>query len=200
MRILPYDTLDSTNAEAARLLAAGQIDAEPCVIVAREQTAGRGTKGRSWCSPRDAGLYMTRVERLVGAAAPDGELTRAAGVACAEVLAEVFGIHVRLQGVNDLYLGAGKLGGILVEGDAEAGRLTTLLTGVGLNIWPALRTLPSGAAPVATLADQVDADGLRPTSLETLAQRLAEGIGRWQGQVFQGAVERMRAAWEGYAR
>lgn len=195
MRILPYDTLDSTSAEAHRLLAAG-IDTEPYVIVARAQTAGRGTQGRSWCSPRDAGLYMTRVERLPGGVAPAAELTRAAGVACAEVLAEVFGLRVCLRGVNDLYLGAGKLGGILVEGHAEQGRLVALATGVGLNLWPAERLLPAGAPPAAVLADQIDADLLRQVRRETLALRLAERIGHWQRQVLQGAGERVRDAWE----
>ena len=60
MTVRVYPIIDSTNTEARRLLAANLL-ASPALLIAAEQTAGRGRMGRSFYSPKDTGLYMTLV-------------------------------------------------------------------------------------------------------------------------------------------
>lgn len=78
MQLFRFDSVDSTNELAKRMIREGRIR-ESCCVVAREQTAGRGSRGRSWVSPRDAGIYLTIVDlpssasarNSVSASAPD---------------------------------------------------------------------------------------------------------------------------------
>lgn len=135
MRTILYDSIDSTNDEARRLLSAGRIDGVAC-IRAREQTAGRGTRGRSWDSPRDAGVYLTVVRRIRQPVALDPQqITPVLGTACATSLCELTGAPVALRGVNDLYVGDGKLGGLLTEVLVNGGRAAAVLVGVGVNLY-----------------------------------------------------------------
>lgn len=113
-------TASSTQDEARRLLEAGEASLGH-VVVADEQTAGRGRFGRSWVSP-SGGLYATF---LVPHAAG---ITLLAGVAVARAL-ERFGGAVGLKWPNDVLVGGEKLAGILIETDGDVA-----LVGVGVNI------------------------------------------------------------------
>jgi len=113
-------TASSTQDEARRLLEAGEASPGH-VVVADEQTAGRGRFGRSWMSP-SGGLYATF---LVPHAAGIALL---AGVAVARAL-ERFGGAVGLKWPNDVLVGGKKLAGILIEADGDIA-----LVGVGVNI------------------------------------------------------------------
>ena len=88
MNSFRIDTVDSTNDEAKRLIAEGRLRGRGYVL-AREQTAGRGTQGRSWLSPRDAGLYLSVARTGVEPPSPNvAQLTLAAGAACVEAIHE----------------------------------------------------------------------------------------------------------------
>ncbi|MEB3244816.1 MAG: hypothetical protein VKJ06_02385 [Vampirovibrionales bacterium] len=153
MQLITYPELDSTNAEAKRLIMQGAI-APGCttLILAETQTAGRGTQGRVWHSPQ-GGLYMTLVH-VSGEALPWLEalhppasvaMTLAAGIACQQVVSEWLRDRndprtIVLKPINDLMLiddvgVAAKTGGILVETQlSPAGKLGAVMTGVGLNL------------------------------------------------------------------
>ena len=112
-----FPSTGSTNDIAAALAAAGGH--EGTVVVADEQTAGRGRRGRTWFSPPASGLYVSVV--LVPARAkvtPDraiGLLTLAAGVALAEAVEHATGLTTDIKWPNDLLIGRRKLAGILAE-------------------------------------------------------------------------------------
>lgn len=151
--VIHFETLDSTNLEAKRSLADGNIQ-NVCIIQADSQTAGRGTHGRPWFSPANAGLYFSIVHPVPGILSlcepiieregllPDWSLlTQAAGVACACVLREHTGIPVDIKPINDLYVGAYKLGGILCESvireeQSKEGfsACRGIITGIGINL------------------------------------------------------------------
>jgi biotin-[acetyl-CoA-carboxylase] ligase BirA-like protein len=151
-----YDSVDSTNDVAKRLIQDDRIHG--CAyIVAREQTAGRGQRGKPWLSPRDAGIYLTTVDCPIAPETPVTKLfTLGAGIACAEVLRERTGVDVRLKPINDLYVDGRKLGGILTEAILEQCNLRALITGVGINVRRAERFLPP------------DHDHVQPICLEEL--------------------------------
>ena len=124
-----YDTVDSTNSEAKRCAAKIAL---PAVLVADEQSAGRGRMGRSFFSPRDTGLYFSYLtdrltpEHVVG-------LTAAAAVATARAIARVTGIETEIKWVNDLLLNGKKIAGILCERFMSEGR-SFVVIGIGINL------------------------------------------------------------------
>lgn len=197
MKFHEFDTIDSTNELARRMVLAGEIDSLACVT-ARCQTAGKGTRGRRWCSPRDAGIYLSVVQPdVVFDLAGSSELTVAAGVACATVLRDATGLPVEIKPVNDLVIEGGKIGGILTEVLAEAGATRAVITGVGVNVYDEPRQLPAGDAnrPVS-LQSLLGPLRFAELSIPTLTARLAEQVARWNRRVFDGQIKEVRAAWQ----
>ncbi|MFQ5489640.1 MAG: biotin--[acetyl-CoA-carboxylase] ligase [Phycisphaerae bacterium] len=199
MQRFRFDTVDSTNEQAKRLLATGHIGELACVT-ARCQTAGKGTRGRSWVSPRDAGIYLSVVQ--VGGQAPlpaTTAYTLAAGVACVETLIEMTGATVHLKPINDIYLERGKLGGILTEAVTHARGMAVLITGVGINLFRADRPASTDGAAATCLEDALGPLRMAELNLDELIEALACGIGRWNQVVIRGDAQRVRQAWQRYA-
>ena len=129
--ILRYDSLPSTNTEAARQAALGAP--EGLCVVAREQTAGRGRRERSWVSPKDAGLYLSVVLRPTLETRHWPLITLAAALAVRDALGEACGLGTDIKWPNDLLAGGRKLCGILAE-TAEGARGGAVVLGVGVNL------------------------------------------------------------------
>jgi len=126
--------VDSTNNQAKRLMVAGE--AAPFLVVAEQQTAGRGRQGRTFYSPPQAGLYMT-LALGIGQLAEDAlGVTAFAAVAVAEAVYAVCGVKTSIKWVNDLFYQGKKVCGILTEAttDLETGTMESLLIGIGLNL------------------------------------------------------------------
>ncbi len=123
-----WDVLSSTNDRAAELARGGA--APWTVVVAVEQSAGRGRQGRSWTSGAGAGLWMSIVAPPTtrdGARLP---LPLAVGTAVAEAIDAVApGLLCQVKWPNDLVVQGRKLGGVLCEG-----RRDTTVVGIGVNV------------------------------------------------------------------
>lgn len=152
------ETVDSTNAEALRRVAAGS---GPGLVCSAElQTAGRGRRGRAWVSPYARNIYLSLVwEYHEGAAALEG-LSLAVGVAVARALARLGLPPLQLKWPNDLLFGGAKLGGVLLEMAGDASGRCQVVIGVGINVsmpaaaahaidqaWTDLATVCGGQAP-----------------------------------------------------
>jgi BirA family transcriptional regulator, biotin operon repressor / biotin---[acetyl-CoA-carboxylase] ligase len=134
----------STNADLLR-----RGGAEGQVLVAEEQTAGRGRMGRSWVSQPGASLTFSVLLRPVSVpAARRGWLSLLTGVAVAAAVRDVSGVAAVLKWPNDVLAGSRKLAGILAEQSGDA-----VVIGIGLNV-----ATPADALPVSSA-------GLRATSL-----------------------------------
>ncbi len=142
-----FTSIDSTNAEAHRLLENGSPP-EGTAVLADAQTAGRGRGGRSWFSPPGAGLYLSVIFHPGGAAAP--HLTLAAGVAAATALEQIAGRAPTLKWPNDLAYDGRKVGGILTEARAISGQIQTVVVGIGVNLLQRPEDFPAGLRPAAT--------------------------------------------------
>lgn len=133
--------------EAARLAASGEP--EGTVIIAAEQTAGRGRAGRSWVTPPGTALACSVLLRPP--VAPDRlpVLSLLIGVAAAGAIASVTGLEPRLKWPNDLWLGDGdpgrKVGGILLTSRLGPGGVDSVIAGIGVNVTTERRDLPPGA-------------------------------------------------------
>jgi BirA family biotin operon repressor/biotin-[acetyl-CoA-carboxylase] ligase len=129
------DSCASTNDEVARLARAGH--GEGLLVTAREQTAGRGRRGRDWHSPPGENLYASLLLRP--SCSPDlvAPLTLLAGLALAEALVSL-GFDPRVKWPNDLLLptpaGPRKVAGMLMELSCQGTTLNHLVLGVGINV------------------------------------------------------------------
>ena len=125
VRVEAHETLPSTNDACRRLLREG---AARCLVLAGQQTGGRGRRGRAFFSP-PGGLYMS----VAFPAAPEElTLTCRAAVVTARAVAAVAGADCGIKWVNDLYLGGKKVCGILAERVGDSA-----IVGIGVNLIPA---------------------------------------------------------------
>jgi BirA family biotin operon repressor/biotin-[acetyl-CoA-carboxylase] ligase len=131
-RIYHFFKTDSTNRVALELGHAGEP--EGAVVLAEEQTAGRGRAGRVWHSDRAVGIYVTVLlrPRLAPVQAP--LLTMMAGLSARSAVQAVTGLTADLKWPNDLLLNGKKTGGILTEMHAEPGQIRFVIVGIGLNV------------------------------------------------------------------
>jgi len=176
VELLP--SIDSTNSELMRRARNGQHD--PVLLVAEQQTAGRGRLGREWRSDPTASLTFSL--GLVLAPRDWWGLSLAVGVAIAGALHP----DVHLKWPNDLWVGDAKLGGILIETAPAADRQARYaIVGVGLNIRPrAAEGLSTPPAWVQQLRPELDAGAallaIVPALAATLNRFQAEGFGSFQ--------------------
>ena len=131
-RIHHFFKTDSTNRVALELGHAGEP--EGAVVLAEEQTAGRGRAGRSWTSERAAGIYVTLLLRPKLAPVQAPLLTMMAGLSTRAAIEAVTGLNVDLKWPNDLLIRGKKAGGILTEMHAEPSQIRFVIVGVGLNV------------------------------------------------------------------
>lgn len=150
---------------------AGDGESEGYVLVADQQTKGRGRLGRPWVSPPGSSLSVSALLRPVDV--PAGQwpwLPLLVGVAAAEAVREAAGRDARLKWPNDVLLDDAKLAGILVERiDTPAG--PAAVAGVGMNIT---------AVPADGAASLAATGATREDVLRALLDRLAEWYGLWR--------------------
>jgi BirA family biotin operon repressor/biotin-[acetyl-CoA-carboxylase] ligase len=177
----------STMDEARILALAGA--AEGLIVVADEQTAGRGTKGRAWHSPPGAGLYATV---LLRPASGPNLVPLAVGVALREAAAET-APAVRLKWPNDLVWEGRKIAGILCEGGADGLGSRVVLAGIGINVGQAPGDFPPEIE--ARSASLRMAAGC-PVDREGLLARLFGALETWYNILTRGAGEKIVRAFE----
>jgi len=161
------------------LEAARRGEPGPGAVVAREQQAGRGARGRSWASP-PGGLWLTLV-----LAAPAARLLPwlglGAGAAGALAIREACGVAAGVKWPNDILAGGGKLGGVLVE--TAAGRA---VVGIGLNA--------NNTAPLPEARSLRELAG-RPVELAALAGEVAGRVLECHRLLAAGQWQAVRAQW-----
>lgn len=121
----------STNDDARRLAEQGAV--EGTVVVAARQHAGRGRFGRSWSSPH-GGVYLSCVLRPGVSPAETGPLPLVIALGIARALDALGAGRCRLKWPNDVYLGDGKVAGVLLEMSAEADAVRWVVAGFGVNV------------------------------------------------------------------
>lgn len=179
-----FESVPSTNDTARDLVRDGA--AHGTVVVADEQTRGRGTKGRSWHSPRGRGLYASfifRWEKPAGAGTPFSLLPLAAGLAAAEAVLESSGVEARLKWPNDLVHERKKLGGILTEGVFRPGTSGFAIVGIGINVNHEAADFPGDLERIATSIRLITG---RPADRDDLLVRLCRTLDSWYNSLIRG--------------
>jgi BirA family biotin operon repressor/biotin-[acetyl-CoA-carboxylase] ligase len=130
--ILYFRETDSTNSRAWDLAARGAP--EGTLVVAEQQTKGRGRLGRDWFSPPGGGIYLTMILRPTLSPREAPKTTLLTAVALAEALLTLTGLEVHIKWPNDILIKRKKLAGILTEISAETDAINYMIIGLGLNV------------------------------------------------------------------
>lgn len=171
--IYVYESIDSTNTQCKRLAMNGAVDGT--VVMAEEQTAGRGRKGRSFQSPQGLGLYLSILWRPQCEPSRLLPLTSLAAVAVSRAMERVTGERADIKWPNDLLLRDKKIAGILTEMalEGESGQIDYVVLGIGINVH---HKAADFTEEVAAMASSLDAELGVTVSRPRLAAALMEEL------------------------
>lgn len=132
--ITVYKSIGSTNNEAKML--AMQNAVHGTVVIAEEQTQGRGRLGRNFYSPSESGIYMSIILKPNLNVSDSVLITTASAVAVCMAIEKFTEHEPRIKWVNDIYMDDKKVCGILTEAvtDMESGTINSVVVGIGLNV------------------------------------------------------------------
>ena len=188
--IYHFFKVDSTNRVGLDLGHAGEP--EGAVILAEEQTAGRGRAGRNWHSERAAGIYVTVLLRPKLAPVQAPLLTILAGLAARSAIEAQTGVAIDLKWPNDLMVQGKKVGGVLTEMHAEPAQVRFVIVGMGINV-----NQEKFVGELASVATSLRAaSGKQQSRLELLVRLLREFENDYNRFLREGAasvVERFAA-------
>lgn len=188
------DTVDSTNDEAARQLAAGRP--APFVVLAREQTRGRGRFGRVWHSDDQQNLYASFAFRPHITPQRMPTFTLWMGASICELITNFCAVQAGLKWPNDIVFGGRKAGGMLTEARIDSDQMRDLVFGLGLNINQKAGTWP---ADLANRATSLAAETGREIDLNHFAAALIGRVFLAYNQFIAGDhVQLLAEAWPNY--
>jgi BirA family biotin operon repressor/biotin-[acetyl-CoA-carboxylase] ligase len=170
-QIMRFDSLPSTNLEAATRAIAGAP--EGVCSVAAEQTAGRGRLQRHWLSPRNSGLYFSIIVRPLFPQTMWPLLSLMSAVAVHDALLNACGLKTDIKWPNDLLVYDKKLCGILAE-TIETSQGRAIVIGIGVNL-----TTESFPAELETVATSVAAAINQTPDLEVVLEALVSAVVRY---------------------
>ena len=187
--IFLHEQVDSTNAEALRLLDA-DTDA-PFLVLAEQQLQGRGRRGRQWISPYGQNVYFSLAWRIDGGARHLDGLSLVVGLA---VLLALQGMGLDDSGLkwpNDILVGGRKIGGILLELVGDPADVCHVVMGIGINVNMRMDNLDIDQ-PWTSLSKQLGGVIDRNALVAALGAQLQLMLLRHRREGFAG----LRAEWE----
>lgn len=180
--IFHFFKVDSTNTVAMRLGDEGEPHGT--VVVAEEQTSGRGRAGHSWHSEKAAGIYVSVLLRPQISPMLAPALTLVGGLAAHAAIAEGSGLLPDIRWPNDVLLKGKKVCGILTEMQAEPDRMHFAVIGIGINV-----NQPKMPSELASIATSMRMETGRVHSRLDLLARLLRHLDRYYNQfITEGAA------------
>ncbi|MCT4686468.1 biotin--[acetyl-CoA-carboxylase] ligase [Vallitalea sp.] len=131
-KIINFDKLDSTNQQAKKLALEGASNGT--VIIAEEQTAGKGRRGKMWVSPPGTGIWMSVVLRPSVMPENASMLTLVAGLAVCKAVREITNLEASIKWPNDIVVNGKKICGLLTEMNSEIDFINFVVVGIGINV------------------------------------------------------------------
>ena len=148
-RVMVLDQTDSTNNLLKKM--ASQGAPQGLVVIADEQTGGRGRMGRSFFSPKGKGIYLSYLMKPDMAPSDAVSLTAWAASAMARAVKDACGTAPGIKWVNDLYMNGKKICGILTEMTiGESGKIDGIVIGIGINVNNNPSDFPDDIAGIAS--------------------------------------------------
>lgn len=174
--VLCLSSVDSTNTKLKKMALEGKVP-DGQVVLADEQSCGRGRFGRRFSSPKGKGIYLSMLFCPKGLPSDIAKITAWTAVAAYRAVKEVCGIQTGIKWINDLVINQKKVGGILTELSAsgESGELSSVVIGIGLNVNEQESDFPEEIRSIATsLAMESKQNYLRAKLAAQLIRELDE--------------------------
>jgi BirA family biotin operon repressor/biotin-[acetyl-CoA-carboxylase] ligase len=186
-----YEDIGSTNEVARERAAKGA--GEGLLVVAEEQTGGKGRLGRQWYSPRSKGIIFTLLLYPPVNPSRASQITMLAAVSLASAIRSETGVGAGIKWPNDLLIGGRKVCGILAELSAEVDRIGHLVVGIGINANQDLGDFPEDVRDKAT---SLKLETGATVSRVRLLQVSLESFEHWYGLWLERGFEPVLAAWK----
>lgn len=190
-RVFSYQRVGSTNDVALQIARNGA--AQGTLVVAEEQTAGRGRVGRSWNSPPGVSLLFSLVLRPRMAPNRVFQLAICGALAVAEVVCQRTHLPVKVKWPNDVLIRGKKLAGVLTETQVDLAGVRFVVLGVGININQAPTDFPEDLQGQATsIRAELGRSVSRRHLLQDLLLKFEEIYGQFQDQGLAPFLDRWR--------
>jgi BirA family transcriptional regulator, biotin operon repressor / biotin---[acetyl-CoA-carboxylase] ligase len=186
-----YLEIDSTNKQARELAENGALEGE--IVIAEQQTRGRGRLGRSWVSPPFLNLYLSIVLRPNLPPVHAAQITLMAAVALADTVARFAPNPPTIKWPNDILLGGKKLAGILTESSITAETVNYVILGIGVNLNFPHALMPEAIRRRATSLMEC---GGNTVSREAFFGRLIQDLDRCYGILGEAGFDGIASRWE----
>lgn len=166
--IRPFEKVESTQSIAK--LMADEGAGEGLVVLAEEQSKGKGGYGRPWYSPK-GGLWFSILLRPKLSPRFVNLLSLATALSVAETIESLYGLEARLKWPNDVVIDGRKVCGVMGEASVEPGRIVYVVLGVGINVNFERDKLPSISLEVTTLKEELGGEVDRLSLLFSILDR-----------------------------
>lgn len=192
--IVYYDTVDSTQKIAHEL---SQKSAEEgTLVVADEQTGGRGRMARVWYSPKGTGIWMSIILRPNIPLQKTPQLTLLTAVALVEGIEEVTGLSPTIKWPNDILINGKKAVGILTELEAEADQVHSVIIGIGINVNQQIDEFPEAIRNTAT---SIAIEKGEKIHRALIIQKFLERFEKWYTTYLEHGFKPIKLLWESYS-
>ncbi len=166
------EEVDSTNTEVRRL--AEQGAPEGTLVIAEQQNAGKGRRGRGWVAPKGSGVWMSFLLRPKFGPECASMLTLVAAMAVSDGIYETAGLECGIKWPNDIVLSGKKVCGILTEMSSDLDTIQYVVVGIGINV--GIHEFPDEIREAAT---SIGLCTERTVERARLADAVARGWERW---------------------
>jgi BirA family biotin operon repressor/biotin-[acetyl-CoA-carboxylase] ligase len=188
-----FDVLASTN--TALYARGGQGEPEGTLVLADEQTAGRGQAGKVWVSPPRCNLYVSVLLRPAIAPAQAPLISLLAAVALVDTLRQQ-GAVCGIKWPNDVLIQQRKVAGILTEMETHREAVQFVVVGIGVNVNMPQEALEDRLGPIAQTATSLRVALGREISREELLAALMENLEAWYNRFMTHGETLLQEAWE----
>ncbi|MFY4776006.1 biotin--[acetyl-CoA-carboxylase] ligase [Metabacillus sp. RGM 3146] len=194
-RNIHYEEVVGSTQKIAHTLASSGAE-EGTIVVADQQTEGRGRLSRVWFSPKAKGIWMSTILKPEIPLNKTPQLTLLAAVAIVQAIEEVTDLSPDIKWPNDILLNGKKVVGILTELQAEADRVHSVIIGTGLNINHKLTDFPEELHSIAT---SLFLESGKEFDRAKLIQAILLKMENLYGQYINHGFKPIKLLWESYA-
>ncbi|EEL51384.1 Biotin--[acetyl-CoA-carboxylase] synthetase [Bacillus cereus Rock3-44] len=188
------ESVESTQHIAAKLAYEGA--AEGTIVVAEEQTAGRGRLSRKWHSPKGTGIWMSIILRPAIPVHHAPQLTLLAAVSVAQAIEKCIGVNVGIKWPNDILIEGKKAVGILTEMQADPDKINAVIMGIGIN---ANQSKEHFADEIKEIATSLAIESGKPIVRAELMQQIFLQMEKLYEEYIKNGFSVIKLLWESYA-
>ncbi len=188
-KIYYYPCAESTNTIAVELSKMGEE--EGSVVIADEQTKGKGRLGRQWLSTANKNILMSVIFKPSIEISHLFCITMISSIALVRAVKKITGIKAGIKWPNDIYIGSKKTAGILTEMDAGEGKIKYIVVGIGLNV----NFNPSDFTEIDEIATSIMRESGKEISRILFLRSIFREIEKWYDMLKEGKYARIHNEW-----